>query len=136
LASIRHDQPEEYREGLDRLKEKLCGEMEKKTVCCQLATSVTTANVEKIILEWQNQSFSCSENPCGQSAVPWPGEFGCFPLETEHDGAQCTLVLREGEVACLAMLDLRGGLAGSAYRRKCPQGKLWSKWRRKCVKTI
>ena len=128
---------EEYFTGLARLKKKVCGEKEEKRVCCKDPTMVTTAEVEQMILEYYSQPYICSHNHCGDSALPWPGVEGCVGLASGQTGSlNCTLVMREGRVDCEVMLLLRGGVAGSAFRSRCSRGRIWSRWRRRCVRVL
>ena len=135
--SLADAQPEEYVAGLAMLKKRVCGDKEEKRVCCKDPTMVTTEEVEQMILEYYSQPYICSHNYCGDSALPWPGVEGCAGLASGQAGINnCTLVMREGRVGCEVKVFLRGGVVGSAFRSRCSRGRIWSRWRRRCVRVL
>lgn len=133
-----------YKAGVSRLSGQVCDNI-RQHVCCQetqvLTDSLQLTEVLHLIHKYHRLNLSCSPSPCNSTSLPWPGRQGCFPLSGPGPSEDCQLVLvienQQEVVKCMKPdLDITIRNVPMAYSHKCAQGRIWSRFRGRCVKNF
>ena len=153
----------QYRTGVERLASLVCDKQAEKVCCGQrqtLTAPLGATELVQILTNVYSRELSCQPNNCPTGQTPWPGRPGeCFDIKTNvntrgrsvspkpdsritsnHSLQDCRLVLTEAEdVVCeeqdedglLDLLSVRN--VPGAFSSKCGRGRIWSRYRARCV---
>eukprot|EP00092_Neocalanus_flemingeri_P021246 GFUD01023021.1.p1 GENE.GFUD01023021.1~~GFUD01023021.1.p1 ORF type:complete len:193 (-),score=55.62 GFUD01023021.1:519-1097(-) len=147
LARLAGEQPLQYQAGVARLSAQVCSR-QLQYVCCQTRQTLTDTlqlpEILYLLARHHRLHLSCSPSPCTPSAplsLPWPGRQGCFPLSGPGPSQDCVLDLVKEEqqevVRCVKEdMDIAIRNVPMAYSHKCSQGRIWSRFRARCVKNF
>lgn len=139
LSSLRGDagRAAEYSLGVQRLAAQVCNTEEQK-ICCKegltLDKPLSLAEVGRLLARASSQpSLECGASSCAPGTLPWPGR-NCTQVSIKGRSGDCELTLTEDEeITCvdegLAIRNVPG-----AFSHKCSRGKIWSRYRTKCVR--
>jgi len=140
LSDLRADagRAAEYGLGVQRLAAQVCDTREQKICCSEdltLDKPLDLAAVGRLLARAAGQpGLQCGASPCDPGALPWPGRHQCVTVSIKGRSGDCELTLSEDdEITCvdegIAIRNVPG-----AFSHKCSRGKIWSRYRTKCVR--
>jgi len=133
-----------YRLGVERLTAQVCN-VQQQHVCCnslfELRENLNFSEVLQLLNRYHRKPLTCTANPCSPSTVPWPNRSDCLQLETPTSEDECVLMLKEENgketVKCEKYeFDIAIRNVPMAYKHKCSRGRIWSRFRKRCVKNF
>jgi len=137
------NQPQMYQSGVARLSAQVCSKR-LLHVCCKMKQTLTDPLQQREILSQLARQhrplFSCSSSPCTFSTVPWPDRQGCYPLSGPTPPDCILEIIKEEQqevVKCeKEIFDITIRNVPMAYSHKCSKGRIWSRFRSRCVKNF